>query len=1122
MGCFMATVVIDPGHGGTRAVGGSSANNAKGPRGTLEKTVTLSVGLAAKAALSAAGVTVLMTRETDVNLGLAERAHVARRAKAEIFVSIHFNGFNNRAQGTETWIARDATQRTRDFAAVTQNALLAVTGLSNRGVKNDKPLGVISRASHHPNTAAVLVEISFMDVAAEELRLGDPAYIARLGGAISQACVSYLRSTGALETVEEAIDDEQFEDGHQVLAGHDPSEGLRLQAVFEEAPEDTLEPGEVPFLPIATDKTFGDIGDASPVDDPERMLAGWRAVRNGVEPEARLEVAVGRDMSLPSAFLPIMADRRRSVGKISASGIDFLNRSGRWSGTGFLVGSNVLMTNHHVINSPEVARNATIDFEFEVPAPDFVTGTQEPASPGARRYKLDPSKVFLTSPARDGGLDYTFVWIEDEAARNFGSIPMQRAAFSVREGEQAFVVHHPNGRGKRVSLDDTDVMMINTTVVRYSSDTMPGSSGSPVFDRQGRLIALHHASQDQSTPIKLPDGGTSDVLNEGIKIAAIVLDLERRRSGSEADMVRTVLAEVRGSDTMSGFFGNLGRSETALLQHKTGMEAVVDSYKGSDDDVDVGFWNVEWLSRTYTDKTKLRMAASLIVDLGLDIWGLSEISPNAIEALVAEIKRNFGEIYDYALSEPHAPDGKQSTAVIWKRKTVSGLREAWPPEIEAMWGLDSRDPIALEAEHGKIFDRYPGLFKFSVKGRTSPFEFYVVPLHLKAMAEGSTRRKLASKLLARAIDLMIERYGKDQDWVLGGDYNAELATNDFQPLLAADFKPMSAQDEDAGAFSYIKSPKSLIDHVFLSPNLAKQAGDDSYFIVAKDKTVDNYARKLSDHRPVLVRFSIGGEAPQEERLDDIADEIFARFVKLPKTKAKAEADVHLQAEFEAAEDFTFQTAGLSKDRFLEVNRDVLLRLIDDVNARLSQQYGADCTRVTLLDAFVMITCEAGLKNGRVDPSHRHSEGERGLLPLPERIRDWNGPSAPDPNRLMPLSTNIWHFMMYLGQIKNKAMVNVGGRNLYRDLFQQAGISGTAAREARLIAGIVHGYFVKANYGGGPVPFNHILSSYAADVPLPQMMQGTSYRHAGTSVLTGRQRNIEHGLSLAVAELVPGE
>jgi hypothetical protein len=333
---------------------------------------------------------------------------------------------------------------------------------------------------------------------------------------------------------------------------------------------------------------------------------------------------------------------------------------------------------------------------------------------------------------------------------------------------------------------------------------------------------------------------------------------------------------------------------------------------------------------------------------------------------------------------------------------------------------------------------------------------------------------------------------------------------------------MSAQDEDAGAFSYIKSPKSLIDHVFLSPNLSKQAGDASYFIVAKDKTVDNYARKLSDHRPVLVRFSIGGEAPPEERLDDVANKIFARFVKAPKVKAKAEGDVQLRAEFESAEDFIFQTAGLSKDRFLEVNRDVLLRLIEDVNARLQNQYGADCKRVTLFDAFVMITCEAGLKNGRVDPNHRHSEGERGLLPLPETIKNWNGASAPDPNRLMSISTNIWHFIMYLGQIKNKAMVNVGGRDLYRDLFRQAGIGGNAAREARLLAGIVHGYFVRANYGGGPVPFAHILSSYAADAALPQMMENTSYRHAGTSVLTGRHRNIEHGLGLAGAEFVHGE
>jgi endonuclease/exonuclease/phosphatase family metal-dependent hydrolase len=143
------------------------------------------------------------------------------------------------------------------------------------------------------------------------------------------------------------------------------------------------------------------------------------------------------------------------------------------------------------------------------------------------------------------------------------------------------------------------------------------------------------------------------------------------------------------------------------------------------------------------------------------------------------------------------------------------------------------------------------------------------------MAEGSKRRQLASRLLGRAVSLMTEKYNKDDDWVLGGDFNAELASQDFQQLLAADLKPMSAADEKVGAFSYIKSPHSLIDHIFLSPNLVQHVNGDGYFIVAKDKSVQNYANRLSDHRPVLVRLSLATERvtaeAREESIDDQID-----------------------------------------------------------------------------------------------------------------------------------------------------------------------------------------------------------------------------------------------------------
>ena len=124
------------------------------------------------------------------------------------------------------------------------------------------------------------------------------------------------------------------------------------------------------------------------------------------------------------------------------------------------------------------------------------------------------------------------------------------------------------------------------------------------------------------------------------------------------------------------------------------------------------------------------------------------------------------------------------------------------------------------------------------------------------MDEGSKRRSMAAKILAAAVQRMIGTYKKDSDWVIGGDYNAELAADDFRALLDSSFVPLSAGDEAGGAFSYVASPKSLIDHIFLSPNLAATYDEGSFFIVAKDRDFPQYVKRVSDHRPVVVRLSL--------------------------------------------------------------------------------------------------------------------------------------------------------------------------------------------------------------------------------------------------------------------------
>lgn len=198
----MAIVVIDPGHGGAATIPGDSTwNNAVGPAGTLEKTLTLDVGLQVTALLRAAGHDAVATRTTDVNLRLRDRAALAKNRKAAAFVSIHFNGSaNHNAQGTETLVENNHTTASARLSLCVQDALLPVTGLKDRNRSYDpsriKPqsLGVLRLAYHHVETAACLAEVSFLDRADEEARLRDPDYRAAIAQAIAQGVMAYLAS----------------------------------------------------------------------------------------------------------------------------------------------------------------------------------------------------------------------------------------------------------------------------------------------------------------------------------------------------------------------------------------------------------------------------------------------------------------------------------------------------------------------------------------------------------------------------------------------------------------------------------------------------------------------------------------------------------------------------------------------------------------------------------------------------------------------------------------------------------------------------------------------------------------------------------------------------------------
>jgi len=90
------TVVVDAGHGGKDP--GNTGN------GYLEKKIALSIALKLGKKLENNGVKVVYTRKSDVFVNLFERANIANRSNAQLFISIHCDSHTSQAYGAGTFV----------------------------------------------------------------------------------------------------------------------------------------------------------------------------------------------------------------------------------------------------------------------------------------------------------------------------------------------------------------------------------------------------------------------------------------------------------------------------------------------------------------------------------------------------------------------------------------------------------------------------------------------------------------------------------------------------------------------------------------------------------------------------------------------------------------------------------------------------------------------------------------------------------------------------------------------------------------------------------------------------------------------------------------------------------
>lgn len=273
------------------------------------------------------------------------------------------------------------------------------------------------------------------------------------------------------------------------------------------AREQHRENARVPFLDALL------AGGAPVLDSEPRGNLGAPAFLVGTDEIFEKEALLFRDdLTLPIGRIPWLIgvlERLQALApavcrfEVSGAGITK-------HGTGFRIGEDLLLSNYHVlmIGGGNPAR-AVAEFGYD----DDGRG----GGAASTAVTCDVASV-RAEPADDWGI----IRVAQPLPDAIPILPLSGAASPVLEAP-AFIVQHPGGNRKRVGFVRNKITDITDRVIHYLTDTQSGSSGAPVFDDAGRIIALHHAGgrpqEVAGRPVMLK--------NEGIRIPTVLAGLAR-------------------------------------------------------------------------------------------------------------------------------------------------------------------------------------------------------------------------------------------------------------------------------------------------------------------------------------------------------------------------------------------------------------------------------------------------------------------------------------------------------------------------------------------------------------------------------------------------------------------
>jgi S1-C subfamily serine protease len=245
-------------------------------------------------------------------------------------------------------------------------------------------------------------------------------------------------------------------------------------------------------------------------DGTVRFSAGTSQIG---EPEALL---FREDLSLSIGRVPALIVTLEKMLTMAPSvcmlRVDAVLASGRVStyGTGFHVGGGLLITNHHVL-FPDGKDALSVEAHF-----GFEAGPTDSERP-ATRYACDLASIHADAPD-----DWGVIGVLGFPAE-WPAIDLLDSADPVL-GEAAFILQHPLAGRKRLGFVRNTITFMNDRVIHYLTDTQQGSSGAPVFDASGALVAVHHRG---GTPEEVA-GRSALVKNEGMRVSLIRAALSQR------------------------------------------------------------------------------------------------------------------------------------------------------------------------------------------------------------------------------------------------------------------------------------------------------------------------------------------------------------------------------------------------------------------------------------------------------------------------------------------------------------------------------------------------------------------------------------------------------------------